>query len=53
MRRKQVLSLLLTVLLHGTATQKRALQAQANAPAFRHKMPCRRPRYGLQVIGRR
>ncbi len=53
MRRKQVLSLLLTVLLYGTVTQKRALQAQANAPAVRRKVPCRRPRYGLQIIGRR
>ncbi len=50
---KALLSLFLLVLLYGTVTQKRALQAQANAPAFRHKMPCRRPRYGLQVIGRR
>lgn len=50
---KALLSLFLFVLRYGTVAQKRALQAQANAPAFRHKVPCRRPRYGLQAVGRR
>lgn len=54
MRRNQtILSLLLLILLYGTVAQKRALQAQANAPAFRHKMPCRRPGHGQSIVRHR
>ena len=50
---RAMLSLFLLILFHGAATQKRALQAQADVPAVQRKVPCRRPRYGLQVIRRR
>lgn len=51
--RHALLSLFLTVLMYGTDAQKRSLQAQADVPAIRRKAPCRRPRCGLQFIGRR
>lgn len=34
------------------ATQQRALQVQADVPAIRRKMPCRRRCYGRQIFRR-
>ncbi len=50
--RNTVLSLFLFILIHGSEDQKHALQAQADVPAIRRKMPCRRRCYGRQIIRR-